>query len=63
MHNEPLTYDAAMTRLSDIVHTLETDTALSMEQYRKCAAEAKRLIAFCREQITGMEEEMKDILE
>ena len=54
-----MTYDEAIKRLEEIVQQMETDEALSMDDYRQKAKEAKKLIQFCRKQLTGMEKELE----
>lgn len=46
-----LSYDGAMARVETIVKQLEQSEALSMDEYRTLAAEAKDLLAFCRSQL------------
>lgn len=57
-----MTYDEALEKLSAIVGSLETEQALSMEEYKEKAKEAQQLINFCREQLTTLENEMKQII-
>ncbi len=57
-----MTYDEALEKLSKIVSSLETGEALSMEEYKQKAKEAQQLIAFCREQLTGVENDFRQIL-
>ena len=58
-----MTYDEALQQLTAIVNSLETENALSMEEYKKKAKEAKKLIAFCREQLTGIENDFQQLLD
>ena len=58
-----MTYDDAMQQLDGIIRSLETEEALSMEAYKEKAREAQKLIAFCREQLSGIEEDFKKIVE
>lgn len=46
-----LSYDEAMARVEVIVKQLEQSEALSMDEYRVLAAEAKDLLSFCRSQL------------
>ncbi len=58
-----MTYDEAMQQLDGIIRSLETEEALSMEAYKEKAREAQKLIAFCRGQLSGIEEDFKKIVE
>ena len=49
-NKQNLSYDEAMARVETIVKQLEQSEALSMEEYRTLAAEAKDLLALCRRQ-------------
>ncbi len=57
-----MTYDDALKRLEAIVKELEASEALSMDAYQKKAVEAKRLLAFCQQQLSAWEEKMDSIL-
>ncbi len=46
-----LSYDEAMARVETIVRQLEQSEALSMDEYRTLATEAKDLLSFCRAQL------------
>ncbi len=46
-----LSYDEAMLRVETIVRQLEQSDALSMEEYKRLATEAKTLLDFCRQQL------------
>ena len=46
-----LTYDQAVLQLQQIVSDLEKADILSMEDYKKKADEAKRLLDFCQAQL------------
>lgn len=48
-HN--LSYDDAMLRVETIVKQLEQSDALSMDEYKQLATEAKSLLDFCRQQL------------
>lgn len=43
-----LTYDEAYRKAEDIIKQLENAPALSMDEYRRQAAEAERLLTYCR---------------
>ena len=58
-----MTYDEAISKLDEIVGQMETDEALSMEEYKQRAKQAKELIKFCQQQLTGMEQQMKEAVE
>lgn len=55
-----LTYEKAMARIQAIVSELEQTEALSVSVYKQKAAEAKRLLRFCEEQLVAMEQELRD---
>lgn len=57
-----MTYNEAIKRLEQIVQLMENSEAMSIDEYRRSAAEAKQLIDFCQKQLTGMEKEMTDAL-
>ena len=46
-----LSYDQAMARVEAIVQQLEQSEALSLQDYRLLAEEARGLIEFCRKEI------------
>ncbi len=50
-NRQNLSYDEAMARVETIVKQLEQSEALSMEEYRTLAVEAKDLLALCRRQL------------
>lgn len=50
-----MTYDEAIKRIEKIVIELEQAKALSMEEYKTKAAEAKQLLDFCEQQISKMD--------
>lgn len=58
-----MTYDEAIQRLEDIVQSMQATEALSMEDYKNKAQEAKQLIQFCQKQLTTLETELKDALQ
>lgn len=58
-----MTYDEAIKRLEDIVQSMQATEALSMEDYKNKAQEAKQLIQFCQKQLTTLETELKDALQ
>lgn len=57
-----MTYDEAIAQLEQIVAKLEGDEALSMEDYKKYAQEASQRIDFCRRQLTGIENELGQLI-
>ncbi len=57
-----MTYDEAIQKLDTIIATMETDEALSMEEYKAKAKEAKTLIAFCHNQLTTIEQDLQTLL-
>lgn len=46
-----LSYDEAIARVETIVRQLEQSEALSMDEYRTLATEAKDLLSFCRRRL------------
>ena len=58
-----MTYDEALNRLQTIVSILESNEAISIDEYKKKATEAKQLLDFCRKQLTQIEEEIEGIFE
>ena len=50
-------YDKNIARVKEIVARLESDEAVSLEEYKRLAAEAKALLEECRGQLTKIEEE------
>lgn len=57
-----MNYDEALQRLQAIVSELETDEAISLETYKKLAAEAREMLTFCRAQLTSIEGELNEIV-
>ena len=53
-----LSYDEALQRAETIIAQLEQSEALSMEQYKKTAAEATALLKHCKSLLTEMHEDM-----
>lgn len=53
-----MNYDEAIKRLNEIVERLESDELIGLDEYKKLAAEAKELIAFCRNEILNTEQSM-----
>ena len=51
-----LSYDQAMARVEAIVQQLEQSEALSLQDYRLLAEEARSLLAFCRKEIEVLRE-------
>ena len=58
-----MTYDEALNRLQTIVSSLASNEAISIDEYKKKATEAKQLLDFCRKQLTQIEEEIEGIFE
>ena len=56
-----MTYDEALPKLQDIVKELEAEEAISIDDYKAKASEAKTLIDFCRSQLTSIEEEIQSV--
>lgn len=57
-----MTYDEAMARLEAITAELEAAEAISLDEYKKKATEATALIAFCRTQLTQLEQDLSSFL-
>ena len=57
-----ITYDEAVARIEAITKELASVTALGMEAYKRKAAEAQELLAFCRSQLTGLEADLDKVL-
>ena len=51
-----LSYDQAMSRVEAIVQQMEQAEALSLQDYRLLAEEARGLLAFCRKEIEVLRE-------
>lgn len=58
-----MTYDEAITKLEELVLSMEEGDALTIDEYKQKAKEAKKLIQFCQQQITGLENEIKEALQ
>ena len=56
-----MTYDEALNRLQTIVSSLESNEAISIDEYKKKALEAKQLLDFSSKQHTQIEEEIEGI--
>lgn len=54
----PKNYDEAIKKLNLLLEQMESDEAMSIEQYKKKATEAKDLIAFCERQLKVMSDEL-----
>jgi len=54
-------YDDSLSRLHEIVTYLESDQAISLDEYRRLADEAKQLLADCRNQLTSIEDEITSV--
>lgn len=57
-----MNYDEALKRLNEIVARLESDEAISLDDYAQLASEARQLLTFCRSQLTSIEEKMNTAL-
>ena len=53
-----MSYDEAVKRVETIVRELEQADALSLEEYRKKASEAKRLLDVCEESLKKMSSDL-----
>lgn len=58
-----MTYDEALARLQAIVEDLEKEEAVSIDEYKQKAQEAKELLTYCRRQLTTLEEEMHTLFD
>ena len=56
-----MSYDESLERLRAIVAQLESDQAISLDEYRRLATEAHALLAACRTQLTSIEQELTAI--
>ena len=50
-----MNYDEKIKRAEEIIAQLEAAEAISMEAYKKAAAEATALLKECRSEIEGMQ--------
>ena len=57
-----LTYDEAMQKAEAIIAQLEQSEAISMDAYKKAAAEATALLKYCKSKIEGMQKEITDAM-
>ncbi|MDY2943414.1 MAG: exodeoxyribonuclease VII small subunit [Paludibacteraceae bacterium] len=55
-----LTYDQAMARVEAIVQQLEQSEAISLNEYKQLADEARQLLAFCRNEVEKISKEFTD---
>ncbi len=55
-------YDEAIQKLETIVNSIENGEALSMEDYKKKATEAKKLLDYCHTQLVDMEKDLNAII-
>ena len=53
-----MTYDEKIQRAEQIIAQLESAEAISMDAYKKAAAEATALLKECRSEIEGMHNEL-----
>ena len=56
--NHTMTYDEAIARAEEIIAQLESSEAISMDEYKKKAAEATSLLRLCQSLLTEMNEHM-----
>lgn len=59
---DKMKYDDALKQLETIVENLEEGQALSMGEFRKQAAEAKKLLDYCQKQLTDFEDGISRII-
>lgn len=57
-----MSYDEALKRINAILAELEAGEAISMDEYKAKAKEAKQLIDFCQNQLTTLEGEFNEIV-
>ena len=57
-----MTYDEAVARIEALTKELASVGAMGMDTYKQKAQEAQKLIAFCRSQLTGLEQELESVL-
>ena len=53
-----MSYDEKIKRAEQIIAQLESSDALSMEAYKKAAAEATALLKSCKSDIEGMQKDL-----
>lgn len=53
-----MTYDEKIAKAEAIIAQLESSDALSMEAYKKAAAEATALLKSCKSDIEGMQKDL-----
>lgn len=53
-----MNYDEKIKRAEEIIAQLESAEAISMDAYKKAAAEATALLKECRSEIEGMQKEL-----
>lgn len=56
-------YDTAMAELEQLVAELESETAVSMEEYAKKAKHATELIAYCTERLRAFDADLQKIVQ
>ena len=56
-----MSYDEAIKRIEQIVVEMEQSEALNMDDYQSKAKEAKELIDFCQQELSGWEKKMEAI--
>lgn len=62
MSDKPTSYDEALHELENLMQQLESPTPISMEDYKTKAIRAKELIAYCHQQLTQLDSELKPLL-
>lgn len=61
MKKEEMTYEKAMARLEEIVELVENGK-MDIDNLSVTLKEAQQLVAFCRDKLTKVDEEIKKIL-
>ena len=62
MARKKLTYELAYEELQNILHAIQSDE-VALDTLAKQLKRAKELIAFCKEQLRAVEEDLEDVLE
>ena len=55
-----LTYDEALQRAEVVIAQLEASEAISMDEYKRLAAEATALLKRCKVEIEGIKQELSE---
>ena len=53
-----MSFDESIQRAEDIIAQLEQAEAISMDKYKRLAAEATKLLKQCKDEIAGIEKEI-----